>query len=366
MNAREPRPKRIVNAPVMSDLSTLTAQLLAKENLSFQQADQAAQLLANEGISADEKEAFLIALAEKGETLEEVAAFGKCFRDLARNPEVDEWADRAIDVCGTGGDRAGTFNISTTVAFIVAAGGVPVFKHGNRSITSKCGSAELLADLGVPMEADAALLRSSLGELNFAFFFAPAFHPAFKAIMPVRQSLAKQGKRTVFNILGPMINPGRPAYQLLGVYSESWLPVMAGALDAMKLRNGFTVHCRLDGEGASGLDELSCAGSNRICGFGASRDRCETWESTRFGLSVARLEDLIGGDAKANRELLQLVLDNRAPTGLTDSILLNAGFAFYTAGESDSVEDGILLARDLLRAGTVKNHVAKIADFYRS
>lgn len=348
----------------MSTISSLRAKLDQKEHLTAEEAKEAARALASEEISHEEKELFLIALAKKGETGGEIAAFAETFRGLARDPEVGEWANRAIDVCGTGGDKMGTFNISTAVAFVLAAGGVPVFKHGNRSITSKCGSAELLAALGVPMEADASLLQDSLRELNFAFFFAPAFHPAFKTIMPVRQALAKRGQRTIFNILGPLINPGRPACQLLGVFSADWMQVLASALDAMNLRNGFIAHCSLDD--GRGMDELSCAGSNHIHGFGTSREWRETWERDRFGLRPADLDDLAGGDAACNLALFHRVLDNQAPAGLTHSILLNAGVGFFTVGAVASVEEGVALGRDLLEGGTVKKQVAQTVDFYRS
>lgn len=348
----------------MSDLSSLTAKLQQQENLTSEEAGQAALALAGDNFSDEEKQVFLTSLAAKGETGLEVAAFAQTFRGLARDPEVSEWAHRAIDVCGTGGDKLGTFNISTTVTFVLAAGGVPVLKHGNRSITSQCGSAELLAALGVPMEADSALLQKSLQELNFAFFFAPAFHPAFKAIMPVRQALAQRGQRSIFNILGPLINPGRPAFQLLGVFSESLLPVMASALDAMELQNGFVAHSRLEGQ--QGMDELSCAGVNQVLGFGKSRDRREEWEPGRFGLAAAGLHELAGGDVPCNLELFHQVLDCRAPTGLMDSIMLNAGVGFYIVGEVESVEQGVELARELLRGRTVKNLAEKTVEFFRS
>lgn len=348
----------------MSDLLNFTAKLQQKEHLSSAEAAMAAHTLASPETADAEKETFLTSLAEKGETADEVAGFAETFRGLARDPEVSEWAYRAIDVCGTGGDKMGTFNISTTVMFVLAAGGVPVLKHGNRSITSKCGSADLLAALGVPMEADSALLQKSLQELNFAFFFAPAFHPAFKSIMPVRQALAKRGQRTIFNILGPLINPGRPAYQLLGVFAEPWMPVMASALDAMELKNGFIAHCRLDD--GRGMDELSCAGVNQVLGFGKSRDRREEWEPGRFGLAAAALDELAGGDVEQNLALFHQVLDDRAPSGLTDSILLNAGVGFFTVGEVETVEQGVELARELLCGRTVKNLVEKTTEFYRS
>lgn len=348
----------------MSDLVSLTEKLQQQENLLPEEAVAAAHILAAPEAPASEKEVFLTALAAKGETAGEVAAFARIFRGLARDPEVGEWSGRAIDVCGTGGDKMGTFNISTTVMFVLAAGGVPVLKHGNRSITSRCGSADLLAALGVPMDGDPSLFQRSLRELNFTFFFAPAFHPAFKAIMPVRQALAKRGQRTIFNILGPLINPGRPACQLLGVFAAPWMPVMASALDAMELRNGFVAHCRLDD--GRGMDELSCAGTNLVLGFGRSRGRAEEWPTSSFGLREAALSDLDGGDVLRNEELFRKVIRNEAPTGLEDSILLNSAIGFYTVEKVKSVEEGIELARDLLRSGEVAKLVERTTEFYRS
>lgn len=347
----------------MSDLVTFTEKLRQKLDLSPEEAAQAAGRLASADQPAEEKEGFLIALADKGETAEEVAAFARTFRDLARDPGVQKWADRGIDVCGTGGDKLGTFNISTTVTFILAAGGVPVLKHGNRSITSKCGSADLLGALGVPAEADNDLLQKSLEELNFAFFFAPAFHPAFKSIMPVRQALAQRGRRTIFNILGPLINPGRPAHQLLGVFSEAWVPTMAAAIESMGLADGFAAHCRL--QDGRGMDELSCAGPNRLVGFGRSRGRDESLAPGDVGLSTADLSDLAGGDLPRNLELFHQVIDNKASAGLTDSILLNAGVGFLITGAVETVKEGIDRGRDLLGSGEVRELVARTAEFFR-
>src|SRR5258708_24510059 len=171
----------------------------------------------------------LTALAGKGETAAEVAAFANAFRARALNPGVEAWAPRAIDIVGTGGDHAGGFNISSVVVLVLASAGVTVMKHGNRGVTSKCGSADLLAALGVNLEAPPEKLRRALDELGFVFFFAPGYHPAFKNIGPGRKALAARGQRTIFNILGPLINPGRPAHVLLGVFSAACVDRLAPA-----------------------------------------------------------------------------------------------------------------------------------------
>ena len=178
------------------ELHELTRHISQGQGMDADQARQAADALVSAEVAAGEKETFLTALARKGESVEEVYGLARRFRELARDPGLVEWRDRAIDVCGTGGDKVGSFNISTAVGFGLAAAGVPVFKHGNRSITSKCGSANLLEAIGVDLMADDATLRASMSELGFCFMFAPAFHPAFKEIMPVRQQLAAKGQRS--------------------------------------------------------------------------------------------------------------------------------------------------------------------------
>ena len=246
-------------------LASLSGKAEAGKDLEQSEITIAADLLASSEPAMDDKERLLVALADKGETPSEIAAFASRFRELARNPDLDEFSKAAIDVCGTGGDKSGSFNVSTTVSFVLSAAGVPVFKHGNRSITSKCGSADLLEAIGIQLEAEPQMLRSSLEELHFAFFFAPAYHPAFKEIVPVRKRLAEKGRRTVFNVLGPLINPGRPAHQLLGVFSPDFVSIISSCLEALNLRSGLVVH-GISPEG--GLDELSCSGTNKVSGVG--------------------------------------------------------------------------------------------------
>ncbi|TVP77000.1 MAG: anthranilate phosphoribosyltransferase, partial [Puniceicoccaceae bacterium] len=270
-------------------------------------AARAAALLTAPASELESKSDFLIALSDKGETVTEVAAFASTFRDLAVDPQVQPWAERAIDVCGTGGDGAHTFNISTAVSFILAAAGVPVFKHGNRSITSKCGSADLMEALGFDLQASHDVQRASLEALNFCFFFAPAYHPAFKEIMPVRKALAASGRRSIFNLLGPLINPGRPAHQLLGVFSNDWVKPLAETLGALGLESGLVVHGRPSESQA--LDELSCVGHNQVAGFGRLAAIQAMPTLAELGLSACNLEVLQGGDVDQNLLIMQALMD---------------------------------------------------------
>jgi anthranilate phosphoribosyltransferase len=345
------------------ELRNAAERVEAGADLTPAEAEAAARALAAHDVEAGLKERFLIGFANKGETGAEVGCFARTFRVLARDPGVGEWAGRAIDVCGTGGDRQGTFNISTTAALVLAAAGVPVFKHGNRSITSSCGSADLLQALGVPLEMDEDLARRSLDKLNFVFFFAPAYHPAFKEIMPVRKALAGRGQRTVFNILGPLINPGRPAFQLMGVFGDSWVSPLAEALHSVGLEAGYVAHGRLpDGEG---MDEISCATQNRTSGFGRFQGDDQVWGPDRYGLPECQRSDLAGGSLKDNLRVLQAIFDGEAPAGLVNSILLNAALAFSIQGRAASVEEGLELARENLLGGAVRDFVKKVGSFYQ-
>lgn len=343
-------------------LEELSEKLEAGRDLAPEEARDAAGALASAEVVPAEKERFLRELSRKGETGPEIRAFADVFRDLARDPGLEEWAGRAIDVCGTGGDKQGTFNISTVVALVLAAGGVPVFKHGNRSVTSNCGSADLLQALGVPLETEPEAARRSVETLNFVFLFAPAYHPAFKEIVPVRKALAARGQPTVFNMLGPLINPGRPAFQLMGVFAEAPVPLLAEALHDLGLKGGFVVHGRLPGGG--GLDEMSCATENRTVGFGAFRGTDETWTAGRYGLGECAPGDLAGGGVEENVRLFETILAGQGPQGLVDSILLNAAFAFRVQGRVAEIEEGVELARENLLGGGVVALCEKIRNFY--
>lgn len=346
------------------ELNELTSLVEGGNNLSLVQASGAADLLAAAEVDRNSKANFLTSLAKKGEVADEVAGIAQRFRELARNPGLEQWQDSAIDVCGTGGDKIGSFNISTTVVFALAAAGVPVLKHGNKSITSKCGSANLLEALGVNLMAGDATLASSMEELGFCFMFAPAFHPAFKEIMPVRQELAASGQRTVFNILGPLINPARPAHQLLGVFSPTVVDMLAGTLHSLGLKSGMVVHTELpDGRG---MDELSVVGQNHVRGFGALSSIDDRWTAERFSLGSADVSELLGGELEDNLRILDRLLDGRAPVGLADTISLNVAAALMIVGKCESIEEGIQVARDVILGGALKLKLADTKDFYAS
>lgn len=348
----------------MSPLPELTAVLRTGANLTPPQVEEAAAALAAAEAGNDEKEALLTALADKGETAGEVAAFAQAFRRRALDPGMQAWAPQAIDVVGTGGDHAGGFNVSSLVVLTLASAGVPTMKHGNRGITSKCGSADLLAALGVDLSASPEKLRRAMGELGFVFFFAPNYHPAFRHIAPVRKALAAQGKRSVFNILGPLINPGQPAHVLLGSFAEAWVPRLAGAMTTLGGKAGLVVHGVI-GPGR-GIDELTTATANRVRGFGRLAGVDATWRAEDLGLEPAPFADLLGGDLPANLALVESMLGGRGPRGLVDTIVLNTAVGLWITGRTDSIRAGLAPARELLLGGAVRRKIAATREFYQS
>lgn len=348
----------------MAALPELTARLNFRHDLGADEVQAAAAALGSPDVADEPKAAFLTAFADKGETPAEIAGFARAFRALAVNPGVESIAPRAIDIVGTGGDHAGGFNISSMVVLVLASAGVPVMKHGNRGITSLCGSADLLAGLGVELTASPEKSRRALEQLGFAFYFAPNYHPAFKHIGPVRKALAAQGRRTVFNILGPLINPGRPAHILLGVYSRPLVEKLALALDELGQPAGLVGHGVI-AEG-QGIDELTTATANHVRGVGRLRETRGVWGGETFGLPTADFVDLKGGDVTANLAAVEAILAGRGPAGLVDTIVLNAAAALFVAGRTTGIREGLAPARDLLLGGAVRAKIAATREFYRS
>jgi len=348
----------------MSALVELTQRLKARHDLAPADIAVATRELSSPQTVDAEKIDFLAALEFKGSTASEITGFATQFRALSIDPGVSQWASQAIDVVGTGGDHAGGFNISTLVVFTLAAGGVKVMKHGNRGITSKCGSADLLSAMGVDLEANSEKIQGALCELGFAFFFAPAYHPAFKHIGPARKALAAIGQRTIFNILGPLVNPGRPAHILLGVSSEIWVSRLADALDQLGTAAGLAVHGILGAD--HGIDELTTATTNRVRGIGRLRSVDGIWQASEHGLVAGDFDELKGGDVATNLAITDAVLAGRGPAALVETIVYNAAVAFWICGRTTSVQDGVAQARELLLGGSVKRKIAATKEFFHA
>lgn len=347
----------------MSSLAEITASVERSQDLDSPSASAAARSLTDPLVSPSEKEAFLVALHTKGETVEEVTAFAEVFRGLARDPGLGAHAAHAIDVVGTGGSGSRGFNISSCAAIVLAACGVTVLKHGNRAITSQSGSADFLGTLGLPIQDNCDILRQSVEELNFCFFFAPAFHPAFKEIMPVRKALAAKKQRTIFNILGPLINPAKPKYQLLGVFSRDWVPPLAQVMTSLGLDRGLAVHSTISE--SIRMDELTTAGENRVAGIGELAHMDTTWEANRFGIETCSVESIQGGTPEENVKRFEQMLDGAEKGGLLDTIALNAAAGLYIVSAVSDIQTGVSRAKDALLGGEVKRWLRQAREFYR-
>jgi anthranilate phosphoribosyltransferase len=354
-------------------LNDFTRQLATGGALDPQQVTDAVAALVDEVVAAETKAAFLTALAQKGETTEEIAAFARELRDRSVSVplDADTRAREILDVCGTGGDRLNTFNISTTVALVCAAAGASVAKHGNRAITSQSGSADVLDALGVPVELSPEAAATSLLERNFAFLFAPKFHPAFKHIGPARKLCAERGQRTIFNFLGPLLNPARPSAQVIGVPRPELCEPMAKVLQSLGVRRGMVVCGEVPGSkfggqssgGPAFLDELSTLGETTIAEFYHDRGFAVSKLSPQdFPVLPATLADLAGGDRNANAEIIRQLLGGREQGPKRDAVLLNAGAALFIAGRTKSLTEGWLLAADVLSDGTAAAKLAELSQ----
>jgi anthranilate phosphoribosyltransferase len=348
-------------------LQRLVEQLTRGQALSEEQVAFAVDHLVGEQVSVAAKADFLAALANKGESIGEIAAFARELRARSIQPRLDpETRSREIlDVCGTGGDRLGTFNISTTVAIIVASDGVTVAKHGNRAITSQAGSADVLEELGVKIDWAPDEAARSLREHHFAFFFAPNYHPAFKNITPARKLCAERGQRTIFNYLGPLLNPARPSAQLVGVPRAELCEPMARVLQSLGVRRGMVVSGQVPASGIqdskpradgpnprSFLDELSTLGDNTIAEFYQEHGFTMSQLSPeQFPLQRALLTDLTGADRKTNAQIIRRLLQNEDSGPRRDAVLLNAAAALLVAGQARSLIEGWDRALALIERG---------------
>ena len=313
------------------------------------------QLLA--GQASDLEIASLLgALAARGETAEEIAGFALALRDAAVNlPLSDVERDELVDTCGTGGDGAGTFNISTGAALVAAAAGVKVAKHGNRAVTSKCGSADVLEALGIPIDLSTGEAADALRQHGFCFLLASAHHPGMRAVMPVRRAL---GVRTIFNLLGPLLNPAGARRQLMGVYSAAVLRPVAEAMPLLGLQRAMVVH------GAGGLDELSVSGPTGAVLIDARNGQLTVAEQefapADLGLSPAPLSTLAGGsNARENAAILQaLFAGERGPR--RDVMLLNAAAVLVVAGHAENLKAGLQISAETIDSGAVAALVSRL------
>jgi len=347
-------------------LEKLTQQLGAARSLNDEEVRLAVEQLADEKVLVAVKADFLTALAKKGETTGEIAAFARALRDKSISPPLDAEirAHEILDVVGTGGDRLSTFNISTTVALVAAAGGVLVAKHGNRASTSPIGSADVMEALGIPFDLGPEDAARSLRRHNFAYFFAPKYHPAFRHIIPARKLCAERGQTTIFNFLGPLLNPARPTAMLVGVPRPDLCEPLAQVLQSLGVRRAMVVCGAVRDEAGSlrHLDELSPLGPTTIAEFYQEHAvACSTLSPELFPLQPAALADLRGGDREVNAAIIRRILCGEERGPKRDAVLLNAAAALFVAGKTKSLVAGWELAVEIIDSGKAAGKLAELA-----
>lgn len=344
-------------------MDTLISQTNAGQELDEHQVDTVVDFLLDESANVETKVTFLEALAAKGESAGEIAFFVSALLNRAVDPEIEQLSldGPTIDVCGTGGDKLDLFNVSTTSMFVIAAGGAVVSKHGNRGITSKSGGADVLEALGIRIDLPPEGFRHCLQEAGVGFLFAPQYHPAFKAVVPVRKILAERGQRTIFNLIGPLLNPARPQCQLVGVMERSLVPTFADILQRLGRQSVWAV----SGSTADGrsVDEVSLLGPTRICKAGTMQEPTEEEINPQeFGLQIAELSDLQGGDAEENGKILTAILDGSDTGPKHDMILMNAGAGLACAGVVSNLAEGINMARELIASGKAHERLVALQE----
>ena len=338
----------------MAGIAEYIEIILAGNDLTFQQAGVVLDSVFEGEVPPAQVAALLTALRAKGESVDEIAGFASSLREHA--VRVDCGIDNLVDTCGTGGAKLKTFNISTAAAFVAAGAGVHVAKHGNRAITSKCGSADVLTALGVNVDPGVENVARCIREANIGFMFAPKFHPAMKYVQPVRKEL---GFRTVFNILGPLANPAFATAQVMGVPQEDMMEMIAGTLKRLGIKRALVVH-------SDGLDEISTMGPTKVLSLKDGEiESCEICPED-FGMERADFSELAGGDAEMNAAIVKGVLCGKETGARKDIVVLNAAAAIIVSGKADDFAGGIELADESIKSGGAEGALAKLVELSNS
>ncbi len=335
-----------------TDFKALIAHVADGKPLSRAAAEQAFEIIMSGDATPSQMGGFLMALRVRGETVDEIAGAAKVMRAKALSVKAPRGA---IDTCGTGGDASGTYNISTGAALVVAAAGVPVAKHGNRALSSKSGSADVLAALGVNIEADMALVEKSINEAGIGFLMAPRHHAAMRHVGPTRVEL---GTRTIFNLLGPLSNPAGTTRQLIGVFHRQWTEPMAEVLGQLGSEAAWVVH------GSDGLDELTTTGASTVSEL--KDGKVTTFEITPEDTGLKRVDpqELKGGDPATNAKAITEML-NGAPGAYREIVLLNAGAALVVAGKAADIKAGIATAAEMIDSGAALKTLERLIAITR-
>lgn len=336
----------------VKDFTSILEKLVSGKDLNKDDARESLKQIIS-GEIADEKIAsFLTAMRVKGETTEELTAFVKVMREAAIKPNVK--VDGAVDLCGTGGDSSGTFNISTASMFVVAGAGVPVLKHGNRSVSSKSGSADVLEELGAVINLNKEQVETVFNESGLVFMFAPNFHPAMKHVMPARRTM---GIRTFFNVLGPLLNPAGVKRQVIGAYSKSVAQQIAHILTNLDTEFAYTVNAH------DGLDEVSLSAQSEIYELNHNMVKeSTTFDPRSLDFQWTNLSELQGGDAEHNANIMRSIFANKATEAQRDIVLLNAAFGIHVSGKVDHLSEARDLAEESLKSGKAQEALKRYVE----
>ncbi|TFF88814.1 MAG: anthranilate phosphoribosyltransferase [Promethearchaeota archaeon] len=335
-------------------MKNILNRLVSYKNLDVKSTEKAMELIMSGNSTLAQIGSFLTALRMKGEKPEEIAALAKIMRSFCEkiDPRISN-NQILLDTCGTGGDKLKTFNISTISALILAAADIPIAKHGNRSITSKCGSADFLEGLGVKIDAKPEIVQNCIEKAGIGFMFAPVFHPAMKHVMPARKQL---GIRTVFNILGPLTNPANAQAQILGIFSPDLTEKIAEVLKILGVKRALTFH------GMHGLDEISNLGNTKISELKDSEIINYQLNVKDFGLEKGSINDIIGGNVQDNIKIAMDILNGKKSPKL-DIVLMNCAAGLYVTNKIDKLEEGIELSRDIIQSGKPIKKIKELITF---
>jgi anthranilate phosphoribosyltransferase len=340
----------------------LLQQLQSGQDLKPRQASWLADALLEKDLSDDQKADLLRALNAKGETVTEIVGFVRTFLRHAIHPDLDmDELGAAIDVCGTGGDKLDLFNVSTTTMFVLAAGGITVVKHGNRGITSKSGGADVLEALGIRIDMPPNQFTNCIIETGLGFMFAPNYHPAFKVVAPIRKRLAEEGVRTIFNLIGPLLNPVQPYFQLVGLADDRLPRMYAEILHELGRVKAWAVHgTTADG---AGMDEISTLGPTKIAQLEFGNITEQEFHPEELHLSPATLADLKGGDAKENAAILTGILSGELKGPKRDIVMVNAAAGFQITGQATNWHEALAQANAMIDNGSALQALHAIQKF---
>lgn len=336
----------------MTDFKPILEKLAQRQDLTSQEAQNVLQGIISGDMGVEKTTAFLLGMRSKGETIEELTAFVKVMRDAAVHPDVD--VEGAVDLCGTGGDNLGTFNISTAAMFVVAGAGVPVLKHGNRSVSSKSGSADVLEALDIVATLHKEQIEQVFNEVKACFMFAPNFHPSMKHVMPARQIL---GIRSFFNTMGPLLNPAGVRRQVVGAFDNRTAMQIAKILSNLDSERVYSVHSR------DGLDEFSLTAPTFVHEIKDNEyvDERE-FNAASLGFDPVSLQDLQGGDRFYNANIIRSVLEGKGEKAHRNIVLLNATFGIHVSGKADSLEQAQKMAKESIDSGAALKVLKRMSE----